>query len=201
MNRGLNIANGFSQQERFFRQYDDYFAPGKRPQFEIVPSFLSPSMEQIQALAQIFDFIGLSSLYTPEAMETKRRSVELATMIFMKRLPQHLFNAENLVSFVGFCDAFRKPGFIWQSVLKREAAFIIPNPPLFEIDSEEYMPSFRKLFLNFFRLNCAHPLTLGLFLLFFHRLMLTPHCDEVNWNTIVGSILERTLPCAYNIGG
>ena len=187
--------------QRSFSSLRDYDAAGNLPQFELNPSFLSPSMVQIKALAQIFDFIGLSSLYTPEAMETKRRSVELATMIFKKRLPQHLFNAENLVSFVGFCDAFRKPGFIWQNVLKREAAFIIPNPPLFEIDSEEYMPCFRKLFLNFSRLNCAHPLTLGLFLLFFHRLMLTPHCDEVDWNTIVGSILERTLPCAYNVGG
>lgn len=201
MNRGLNIANGFSQQERFFRQYDDYFAPGKRPQFEIVPSFLSPepTEEQKQAVHQVFYFLRLDSSSSFEAWETKRKCMRLAAMIFENRLPNHLFTAENLVFFSSFCDAFLKPGFIWQNVLKTEAEFIISDLPHFEVDLEEYMLSFRQLFSNFHKLSCAYALTLGLFLLFFHRLMLTPQGNSISWNTVVGDILDRSLPAFFQL--
>ena len=122
----------------------------------------------------------------------------LAAKIFENALLEHKFSAENLIHFANYIDAFQKPGFIWQEILENEASRIIPNPPHFEIDSDEFMQSFRNLFSNFHSLNCKGALTLSLFLLFFHRVMLTPKCGSVrNWDEVVFSIIDRTYPCNY----
>ena len=122
----------------------------------------------------------------------------LAAKIFENTLLEHKFSAENLIHFANYIDAFPKPGFIWQEILENEASRIIQNPPHFEIDSDEFMQSFRNLFSNFHSLNCKDVLTLSLFLLFFHRVMLTPKCGSVrNWDEVVFSIIDRTYPCNY----
>jgi len=167
-----------------------------RPLFELTPTFLSPSLtiEQEQALGHVFHVAGLADMITPEACETKRRSRNLATMIFENRLPMHPFSSESLAKFASYVDAFPKVGFIWQKTLETEAAFIIPNPPLFEIDTEEFLQSFRTLFRNFDKLSCSGPLTLGLFLLFFHRVMLSPQNIGTNWAWVVAGTIGRTIP-------
>ena len=167
-----------------------------RPLFELTQSFLSPTLtvEQDQALWQVFHVAGLAHMTTPEACETKRRSRNLATMIFEEKLPMHPFSSESLAKFASYVDAFPKVGFIWQRALETEAAFIIPNPPIFEIDTEEFLQSFRTLFRNFDKLSCSGPLTLGLFLLFFHRVMLSPQNIGTNWAWVVAGTIGRTIP-------
>ena len=170
------------------------------PQFELAQTFLSPTLtvEQEQALGHVFSVAGLADMTTSEAYETKRRSRNLATMIFEDRLPMHPFSSESLAKFASYVDAFPKVGFIWQKALETEAAFIIPNPPLFEIDAEEFMQSFRALFRNFDKLSCAGALTLSLFLLFFHRAMYSTQNIGTNWSWVVSSIIDRTFPPNIN---
>lgn len=167
-----------------------------RPLFELTQSFLSPTLtvEQDQALGHVFYVAGLAYMTTPEACETKLRSRNLATMIFEEKLPMHPFSSESLVKFASYVDAFPKVGFIWQRALETEAAFIIQNPPIFEIDTEEFLQSFRALFRNFDRLSCSGVLTLGLFLLFFHRVMLTPQNIGTIWPCVVSDIVKWTNP-------
>ena len=151
--------------------------------------------EQEQALWQVFEIAGLAELLQPEAYETKRRCMNLAARIFGNSLPCHQFSAESLIHFAVYIDAFVKPGYIWQPTLENEANFIIQNPPHFEIDPEELLQSFRLLFFNFRKLNCAGILTLALFLLFFHRIMnISGDTNAIDWGNIVRSVIDRTFP-------
>lgn len=189
-----NQTNNF-QQANFPIKNDSAFLRNQT-QFRIFP-ILSPT--QFQAMEHVFKIAGLAEYFEFEAYETRRRCMNLATRIFGKRLPDHKFSAENLIHFANYIDAFHKPGFIWQKTLEFEASSIIPNPPHFEIDPKEFMQSFHILFSH--RLNCAGTLTLALFLLFFHRIMIISECDDaIHWDNVVRSVIDRTYHCNYGWG-
>lgn len=174
----------------------------KEPPFRQTQTFSTPKFTaaQQQAVWNVFNVVGLCDFQQPEAFETRRRCMNLATMIFEENLPDCPFSANSLIDFVNFFDAFKKTGFFWLKELRTESELIIPKQPLFEIDQEEYMDSFRRLFTNYRKLSLAAPITLGLFLLFFHRLIVTQKNTDINWGTIVSSIIDRTKPYNYNIG-
>ena len=158
------------------------------------------SIEQNKAMWQLFELVGLTQQAGYEAYETRSRCLNLASTISEGLLTSHPFSSESLIKFTSYIDAFRKPGFIWQKQLENEAIFIIPQPPLFGIDLEEFMQSFRILFSNFYILSCAGDLTLGLFLLFFHQVISYEGNEAVNWNEVVQSIIARTGFQNYNYG-
>ena len=163
---------------------------------ELQPSYFPPvpTAEQMQALCQVGNFVGLGLYDHGRDMELIRcRTHELANTIFQNRIPRHPFSSESLARFASYLT-IQRVGFIGQPTLEREAKFIIPKEPLLSISLEEFMPYFRTLFSNYSKLNFPVPLTLGLFLLFFHYIISCGQYVFLDWAGLVPAIINQTYP-------
>lgn len=168
----------------------------KQLNMEMQPSFFPPvpTAEQMQALCQVGNFVGLGLYDQGRDMELIRcRTLELATSIFLNNLQRHPFSSESLARFASYLTV-QHVGFIGQPTLEREARFIIPQEPFLSISLEEFMPYFRTLFLNYSKLNFAEPLTLGLFLLLFHYIISCGQYVFLDWAGLVPAIINQTYP-------
>ena len=151
-----------------------------------------PTAEQMQALRQVGNFVGLGRYNQGQDMELIRcRTLELATSIFLNNLQRHPFTSESLAKFASYLTV-QHVGFIGQPTLEREARFIIPQEPFLSISLEEFMPYFRTLFSNYSKLNFAEPLTLGLFLLLFHYIISCGQYVFGGWAGLVPAIISQT---------
>ena len=153
---------------------------------------LIPTAEQFQALSLVANLAGLG-FCDLDTEVIRCRTLELGTSIFLNNLQRHPFSSESLTKFASYLT-IQHVGFIGQPTLEKEASLIIPREPLFYFNLDVFIPYFRNLFVNRAKLNFSEPLTLGLFLLFFHYVVSSGQYTFFDWAGIVPAIIKTAYP-------